>query len=147
MAFCGIGCFMSTYNMLPNSLPELLLNLFFLGIGFWAFYLYGKMANKTFNLNNEIKTVSDITTALPVVEWENIGKDDFTFRFADYCLRVEQMDKRHWWWCVYFKDGYAGFDEPRAKTELEAKLLAELCFVRHLVSSGLKLEKSKIQNG
>lgn len=70
---------------------------------------------------------------LPAVAWEEIGKqkDDFIFRYGDYCLRVEQMNKRYWWWCVYYKHDYAGFDEPKAKTELEAKLLAEVCFVRH----------------
>lgn len=68
---------------------------------------------------------------LPAVAWDKIADDDFVFRFGDYCLRVEQMNKRYWWWCVYYKDDYAGFDEPKAKTEIEAKLLAEICFFRH----------------
>lgn len=73
---------------------------------------------------------------LPAVAWEEIGKqkDDFVFRYGDYCLRVEQMNKKYWWWCVYYKDGYADFDNPSARTELEAKLLAELSFIRHLSS-------------
>lgn len=73
---------------------------------------------------------------LPAVLWSYIGVDDFIFRHGDYCLRVEKMDKGYYWWCVYYKDEYAGFDEPRAKTEKEAKLLAELCFIRHIVEHG-----------
>lgn len=76
-------------------------------------------------------TPPDAKHLLPAVAWDAIADDDFVFRFGDYCLRVEQMNKRYWWWCVYYKDDYAGFDEPKAKTELEAKLLAEMCFVRH----------------
>lgn len=68
---------------------------------------------------------------IPVVTWTKIGEDDFVFRFRDYCLRVEQMTTKYWWWCVYYKDDCAGFNDVTAKSVLEAKLLAELCFIRH----------------
>ncbi|HLF52768.1 hypothetical protein [Flavobacterium sp.] len=72
---------------------------------------------------------------LPAVAWVAIADDDFVFRNGKYCLRVERMDKKYWWWCVYNGKEYAGFDEPRAKTEMEAKLLAELCFLRACASN------------
>ena len=85
--------------------------------------------NEKLSTEQEVPPIANVL--LPAVAWEAIADDDFVFRFGDYCLRVEQMNKRYWWWCVYYNDDYAGFDEPKAKTELEAKLLAEICFVRH----------------
>lgn len=77
------------------------------------------------------------TNSLDVV-WDVVGGDDFTFRWGDYCLRVERICQHYWWWCVYYKDGYAGFDEPTAWSEREAKSLAELCFVKHYVKNVLQ---------
>lgn len=89
-------------------------------------------------MNNELNVDSGSIAkqVLPAVLWSYIDADDFIFRHGDYCLRVEKMDKGYYWWCVYYKEEYAGFDEPRAKTEKEAKLLAELCFIRHIVEHG-----------
>ncbi len=70
-------------------------------------------------------------TEIPNVNWTETGNEDFTSNIGNYCLRVERMDKDYWWWCVYFKDDYAGFDEPRAKTECEAKNYAESAFRSH----------------
>ena len=76
---------------------------------------------------------------VPAVAWEAIDKDDFVFRKNNYCLRVEQMDKKVWWWCVYKGKNEIGSSwdsiEDNAKTEKEAKLLAELCFVRAWASN------------
>jgi hypothetical protein len=83
------------------------------------------------NVHSEQVAPPDAKHLLPDVAWDAIADDDFVFRFGDYCLRVEQMNNSYWWWCVYYQDEYAGFDEPKAKTKLEAKLLAEICFVRH----------------
>jgi len=69
--------------------------------------------------------------SLPVV-WDIIADDDFVYRIGDYCLRVEQMDRKYWWWCVYYKDETIAFDDVRATTELEAKLLAEIAYLRHI---------------
>ena len=72
------------------------------------------------------------------VEWSLLGKDDDNFiaKNGKYTLRVEQMSKKYWWWCVYYgKNDYAAFDEPRAKTEKEAKLLAENAFLRHVIDN------------
>ena len=88
----------------------------------------------TTNVYSEQVAQPDAKHLLPAVAWDKIADDDFVFRFGDYCLRVEQMNKRYWWWCVYYKDDYAGFDEQKAKTELEAKLLSEIYFVRHWFS-------------
>lgn len=65
---------------------------------------------------------------LPTVEWHwDTGKsptdpepDDFTFYHGDYCLRVEQMDSRYWWWSVYFRDEEIEFDDPKATTRDQA---------------------------
>lgn len=36
--------------------------------------------------------------------WVSNSDDDFICKIDDYTFRVEQMDKGHWWWRVYFKD-------------------------------------------
>lgn len=33
--------------------------------------------------------------------WKKIGENDFICERGHYTLRVEQMDKNYWWWCVY----------------------------------------------
>jgi hypothetical protein len=71
---------------------------------------------------------------VPSIIWKNIDDDDFICRIGNYCLRVEQMDKKYWWWCVYWYKDEIAFDEPNAKTEKEAKLLAELYFIRHFIN-------------
>jgi hypothetical protein len=71
---------------------------------------------------------------IPEVIWENIDDDDFMFKYGSYTLRVEQMDNKYWWWCVYGNKGEIAFDDIRARTELEAKLLAERAFIKHLIS-------------
>lgn len=63
--------------------------------------------------------------SIPKVIWKTISNDDFVFRHKKYTLRVEQMDDDYWWWCAYYGDDYIAFDDPRAKTELEAKIFAE----------------------
>ena len=36
--------------------------------------------------------------------WEsNKDKEDLTCKIGHYILRVEQMNKGHWWWRVYCK--------------------------------------------
>lgn len=75
---------------------------------------------------------------LPIIEWKAIADDDFVFRYGNYLLRVEQMDKKYWWWAVYRNNEEIAFDDPTAITELEAKLLAELAFIRQLDKEQLK---------
>jgi len=72
---------------------------------------------------------------LPIITWEAIADDDFVFRYGNYCLRVEQMDRKYWWWAVTKNDEEIAFDEPRATTELEAKLLSELAFIRQWIKN------------
>lgn len=38
------------------------------------------------------------------ITWQEFDDDDFTAYLGDYTLRVEQMSKHHWWFCVYHKD-------------------------------------------
>lgn len=78
-----------------------------------------------------------MSKSIPTIQWQSNDIDDFIFRHENYCLRVEQMDKKYWWWCVYYNKDILVFDNPRATTELEAKLLAELCFVKHLCANML----------
>lgn len=35
--------------------------------------------------------------------WEANSDDDFICKIDDYTFRVEQMDRGHWWWRVYYK--------------------------------------------
>jgi len=35
--------------------------------------------------------------------WKANSDDCFSCEIGDYYLRVEQMDKEHWWWRVYYK--------------------------------------------
>ena len=102
----------------------------------------GEATGGEFNWENIIKNYAkkqvklfSSKSLLPAVAWVAIADDDFVFRKGKYSLRVEQMDKKYWWWCVYYGKEYAGFDKPRAKTETEAKLLAELCFIRARASN------------
>jgi len=38
-------------------------------------------------------------------KWESDEDgQDLTCKFYDYTLRVEQMDKKYWWWRVYYKN-------------------------------------------
>lgn len=65
------------------------------------------------------------------IKWEG-NEDDYTANIDGYCLRVEQMDRRSWWWCVYLggdviADSHGEY--PQATTELEAKLLAEISYL------------------
>lgn len=68
---------------------------------------------------------------LPDIVWNAIDKDDFVCNIDKYCLRVEQMDKNYWWWAVYLDNDEIGFSDPKASTEMEAKLFAENCFLRY----------------
>lgn len=67
------------------------------------------------------------------VVWDKISNNDFACLVDDYVLRVEKMGKNWWWWGVSHKkeDVSFWFDYPRATTELEAKLLAELTFLKY----------------
>jgi len=83
---------------------------------------------------------------LPEVIWENIDDDDFVFKHGDYTLRVEQMRKKYWWWCVSFDKEEIAFDDPAGRTELEAKLLAERVFIKHLIEHiPIKITDSDIE--
>ena len=91
--------------------------------------------------------------SIPKVVWEPLGinaKDDFiAVMFGCYTLRVEKMDKNRWWWAVtlhknqiirstYNSDEVASSNENNesfAKTEREAKLLAEIAFIRHFINA------------
>ena len=59
------------------------------------------------------------------VKWEALDDDDFIYREGDYTLRVEQMHKKIWWWCVYWLEDTVA-EYPNVKTKREAKYLAEL---------------------
>lgn len=80
---------------------------------------------------------------LPSVKWVTTGSkfefskdpdDDFVFRYKGYCLRVEQMDSKYWWWCIYYKEEYLEFDDPNAKTMEQAMGYAEAGFYSHIIS-------------
>lgn len=80
---------------------------------------------------------------MPAITWDELADDDFVFRHEGYCLRVEQMRKKHWWWAVYFQNTEIGFDDPWAKTENEAKCLAEIYFLRHKFKRLLEQEQCR----
>lgn len=60
------------------------------------------------------------------------GNDDLTAIHDNYTLRVEQMDKNKWWWCVYFNDERIADDESLAKTKKQAKMKAIWAMKRHI---------------
>lgn len=81
---------------------------------------------------------------LPDVKWKATrdGKqvfsnddDDFIFKYKKYCLRVEQMHDKNWWWCVYYADDYLEFDDPSASTCEQAMDYAMAGFYADLVGS------------
>lgn len=70
------------------------------------------------------------------VEWIEIGDrhDDFIGSTADgYSLRVERMDRKRWWWAVYYKheeiENAAAIDW--STTARGAKRRATNCMKRH----------------
>ena len=70
------------------------------------------------------------------IEWNDGGssKDDFTAETSDgYMLRAEQMNKRTWWWQVYYPDGEMAnpdcdLDLP---SERVAKSICEIIYRLH----------------
>ena len=79
------------------------------------------------------------------LEWKG-EDDDFTAVYGDYCLRAEMMSKKRWWWCVYFKhyDSFANAnDDGFAATKQEAKLIAEVQFLRHYINEAAKSPKKQ----
>ncbi|GEM_PF-4248453 len=84
--------------------------------------------------NQKLRIPKKPKSVIPALAWEIIAGDDFVCHIGDYCLRVEKMKKDNYWWSVYYKDSAIAFDDTQAKTELEAKLLAEAAFLRHKVT-------------
>ena len=73
------------------------------------------------------------------VRWNDGGasKDDFTAKVNGYVLRAEQMNKRTWWWQVYYPDGSAAnpdcdLDLP---SERVAKSICEIIYRLHAAQS------------
>ena len=57
--------------------------------------------------------------------------DDYTARIGDYTLRVEQMNRKRWWWCVYYKTDQVERGEERVKIEaMKAAVLAYMEQIR-----------------
>lgn len=67
------------------------------------------------------------------MDWEKIADTDFIWKDGDYILRVEKMSNNWWWWNISYKKEEIAFcfDYPRTTNELEAKLLAEITFLKH----------------
>lgn len=61
------------------------------------------------------------------------GDDDFAARTDDgYLLRVEQMDRRNWWWQVYTPDGEPVLENPwHMRTKADAFTIAETVYELH----------------
>lgn len=78
---------------------------------------------------------------LPEINWKVIGVGDYSATSGDYLLRVENMSPRYWWWRVYHGDDtIAECNDNKdsfAKNKVEAKLMAEIAFLRHYVENNL----------
>lgn len=72
--------------------------------------------------------------SIPEIRWESLALDDFIFKFENYCLRVEQMDKCYWWYNIDYNGDSIMVDYPKARTKTEALLYAELYFLRHFLA-------------
>ena len=59
--------------------------------------------------------------------------DDFVARTDDgYMLRVEQMDRKQWWWQVYTPDGNEVVESPwHMRTKADAFTIAETVYDVH----------------
>ena len=73
---------------------------------------------------------------IPKITWHDIDDDDFVAKHDGYTLRVEQMDKKRWWWAVYRGDVELA-NIVDCRTETEAKLKAELTFLKDYIKSKL----------
>ena len=67
----------------------------------------------------------------------HLPKDDFTAKVNGYVLRAEQMNKRTWWWQVYYPDGSEAnpdcdLDLP---SERVAKSICEIIYRLHAAQS------------
>jgi hypothetical protein len=68
---------------------------------------------------------------LPEITWTG-SNDDFTAICGEYILRVEQMERKMWWYCVYFQ-GFQISIHPCKKSQTEAKQAAEIEFYKHYI--------------
>jgi hypothetical protein len=67
----------------------------------------------------------------------NEGEEDLTCIIDDYTLRVEQMDKGLWWWCVYYKDEQLYQNRNTANSKYRAIGLAEGQYMGHSIKQKL----------
>jgi hypothetical protein len=70
-----------------------------------------------------------------IIKWKMTGDDpnDLMANFGDYTLRVERMDKKRYWWCLYFQSSevIADYSGVEAETLKEGKKLCEVAFWTH----------------
>lgn len=80
-----------------------------------------------------------------IIKWKQTGDDpnDLIAKFGDYCLRVEQMGKRRFWWCLYYQSEQIIADDTGvvASTLKEGMVAAESAFWTHRIVSR-KLNKN-----
>jgi hypothetical protein len=62
------------------------------------------------------------------IKWVKIGDNDFKYIEGDYILRIEQMAKNSWWYCLYYKDEQ---QMDFANTQDKAELLVTELFTHH----------------
>jgi len=80
---------------------------------------------------------------LSAFDWRSIDVDDYVCDWEGYMLRVEQMDKHYWWWCVSDDKNDVLFHDsdmtkngfPMAKTWQDACYFATLV-AKHIAKSG-----------
>lgn len=69
------------------------------------------------------------------IKWRQTGDDenDLVAEYGDYMLRVERMDKKRFWWCLYFKKDQVISDDcgVTGSSLSEGKKLAEIAFWTH----------------
>jgi len=66
------------------------------------------------------------------MKWKPKTGDDFTAKEGDYMLRVEQMDKKIWWWEVYYQnEPIMGHCHYQPETEEQAKAFSEMVYLAH----------------
>lgn len=73
-----------------------------------------------------------ITITKLVWEYLNEEKDDIKATIPDYVFRVEQMDRKKWWYMVWFQDKQIA-DGLLCNTREEAMLTAEIAYLKHLI--------------
>ncbi len=83
-----------------------------------------------------MRTLSKLAT--DEFPWKsNTWDEDLMCEIDNYCLRVEQMDKSRWWWCVLNKGELIPTLSNMTTSKYRAIGLAEGTYLGHSITNNL----------